>query len=703
MIKIKHLPEQTIRRIYILFLVLFVFSVIIIFQLFNIQILQSEKWLPDGNSARVYSKPLEADRGNILSDDNTVMATSIPYYRVAFDPSVVNEKDFVSFHDTLQKLSKHLNSYFGKELQRDQNHFYNLLYSAVHNAKKDRHVYILPYNRLLDFNEVKWMRSLPIFNRGKFDGGLIVERESSVRFHPLGDLARTTLGIMEQSTNNGARGIEYSYNAILKGRRGTTYVQRVANNVEVPLRYIQEVETRDGADIQTTINATLQDITGSTLAKACRENKAENGVAILMEVNTGQIKAISNYPENYNHALASQYEPGSTFKIASAMAALEDKVISADDEIETGDGQWRFSDRIMKDDHPSGTISFQQVIEKSSNIGIARVITENYRMTPERFIKRLESFGLLDYTDFQIRGEPQPYVIKPGNQLWSNTTLPWLSTGYNIKLTPLQQLTFFNAIANNGKMIQPNIIKEIRSTDGKVKRLEPKILREKICSPQTLSIIKRFMEGVVTRGTAKNINDLEFSLAGKTGTAKEVVNGEYRDLYRSSFAGYFPADNPKYSCIVVINRPKAGQYYGAHVAAPVFRELAQKVHASQMQENYRNPIQYTDSKLSIPASRLMNGNDAKVVYQKLNIDVPFYPNSEFVLSENSNNQLKLHGYSFKRGRVPNVKGMASKDGVALLENLGFKVILKGNGRIRTQNIPPGVRFNKGDAIILFLS
>jgi len=694
--------DSILKRTYLLFALMVIFCGLILAQILRIQVVQNERWLSERDAKRIYRKVLRADRGNILSDDNSILATSVPYYRVALDPTAIDTTRLITYRDTLDSLSRKLAIHFGKEMNLDKGYFYRTIYSAIKKNKKDKHVYLFPYHKLLDYNEVKLLQSFPIFNRGRYAGGLIVEKENTVRFHPMMELCRTTLGSLDRESSHGARGVEYSFNAALRGRDGEIYVQRVANNVEVPLRYANEIPARDGADVVTTINTTMQDIVNSTLQKAVKQHEAESGVAILMEVGTGHIKAISNYPETYNNAIATPIEPGSTFKIASAIAALEDRLVTPNDTLDVNGGSYQFSDRTMRDEHPYQKLTFQQVIEKSSNVGIAKTINNYYRSDPALFIQRLEEMGLLSYTDFQLKGEPQPFVIRPDQPLWNATTLPWLSTGYNIKLTPLQLLTFFNAIANNGTMIQPLIVNEIRSADGKKKEFESKVVREKICSDATLALIRRFLEGVVIRGTAKNINTLDFTIAGKTGTAKEVINGEYRNLYRSSFVGYFPADMPKYSCIVVINKPKSGQYYGAEVAAPVFRDIAQKVYSTLMKENYRNPIRYAEATPKYPVSRIMNLADAKTVYQKFNYQVPYEPTSQFVYGSQNGAMVRMSGYSVKQGRVPNVRGMSGKDAVALLENIGLRVVLKGHGKVENQGINPGSRYQKGEYITLVL-
>lgn len=695
-----NLPQHILKRSYVVAAILAAGALLVFAQIGRLQIFHADKWYAIQNEHRIKNKTVLADRGSILADDGSVMATTVPYFRVAIDATVIKARDFANFADSLKKLSAGLAAKFGEKLGTDARYYERLVQRAQ--AEEDRHVYLFPFNRLLDFNEMKYVRSLPILNRGRFHGGLIIEKVNSKRFNPLGQLARITLGRLDEETGQGLRGIEFSLNSALRGEDGEMLVKRVANNLEVPLNYIYEKSAKDGKDVKTTLNVNMQDVVYSALRDGVKRHQAKNGVAILMEVETGKIKAMANYPETYNHAVATQLEPGSTFKIASAMAALEDGLARPSDTVDAGDGGVQYFDHTMRDVHAYGKITFREAIEKSSNIAIADVIEEHYAKNPKKFIARLEDMGVLDYTGFQIRGEPQPLIIKPGNPLWNQTTLPWLSTGYNVKLTPLQLLTFYNAIANNARMVRPYIVSEIRNNSGVRTRYGTEVIRTAICSPKTLGAAQNFLSGVVQSGTARNIRNANYKIAGKTGTAKIVEDGAYQNKYRSSFVGYFPADAPKYSLIVLINEPTEGGYYGATVAAPVFKEIADKIYSTLLEDEYRAPQEIAQISSDLPVSAVANVKDAETVYNRLNISTPYKPETKYAKLAQKEGVVLMKSFKVSWHKVPSVKGMSAKDAMALLENLGLRVALRGSGKVKRQSLEPGERLQKGSFITLTL-
>ena len=693
--------DRILKRIYILFGLLMLFSLAIVLKTLNTQWINGDRWLAEQAARRIYTKTVRADRGSILSEDGSILATTLPYYRVALDATVIDPRNYANFSDSLDRLCTQLASRFGPELSLDAAHFKGLILKAQHEG--DRHVYLLPYRRLIDFSELKWLRSLPIFNRGTYLGGLIVEKVNHRRFYPLGELGRATLGRIDDGTHQGAKGLEYSFNASLKGRDGQMLVQRIAGDVEIPLNDIFEKGARDGMDIRTTLDINMQDVVSSTLKTAVEQHQAEYGTAILMEVKTGKIKAMANWPEGFNHALATPLEPGSTFKIASSIAALEEGHIKPEDSLDTEKGFRVFGENTMRDDHGAGKMTFQQAIERSSNIAIAELIDRSYRNNPQAFYQKLEEMGILGFTDFQIRGEPQPVVIRPGSPLWSRSTLPWLSIGYNVKLTPLQILNFYNAIANDGRLMRPYIVSEVIDANGVVDRWQPQVLKDEIASPQTLAAIRSMLEGVVQRGTARRIRGSNYPIAGKTGTAKKVINGEYQNRYCSSFVGYFPANQPRYSCIVLMSESKSGQYYGADIAAPVFRAIADNVYSTLLEEQYREPVlpSVSPSK-AIPVSRIVQQGDAVRLYNQLNVSTPTRPGTVFARAQRKGETVEFKPFTIRRGRVPAVNGMSARDAVALLENLGLRVRLVGSGKVYRQSLRAGSPYKRGESIILNL-
>jgi cell division protein FtsI (penicillin-binding protein 3) len=421
-------------------------------------------------------------------------------------------------------------------------------------------------------------------------------------------------------------------------------------------------------------------------------------------VSTGHIKAIANYPETYNHAVATLYEPGSTFKLASVMAGLEDGYLHAGDSIDTGGGEYNFFDRTMRDVHGYGRLSLRQCFEKSSNIGIAKLVYKHYKNRPEQFISRLDQLGVLGGTGFALRGEPAPYIIRPKDKEWSGPTLPWLSTGYNVRMTPLQVLAFYNAVANGGRMMQPMLVQALRSGSDEIARFEPVVQREKIASDETLALARELMEGVVERGTSKAIRTEAYPAAGKTGTAQKLIGGEYKRTYRASFAGYFPAQNPRYSCFVMIEEPTEAGYYGGDVAAPVFREIADALYATDITlSRPASELQVASKQLHYPVTRVVHQGDAKTVYNRFSVSAPSSPESEFVRSWQNGPVVRLAPKKLSKVAVPDVQGMSAKDAVAVLENLGLLVRLQGHGKVRRQNIRAGSAFRKGQTITLTLT
>jgi cell division protein FtsI (penicillin-binding protein 3) len=479
--------------------------------------------------------------------------------------------------------------------------------------------------------------------------------------------------------------------------------QRVGKERAIPVSWQSGVDPRDGYDLVTTLNVNMQDVVATALARACEHHKAKTGVAILMEVETGAIKAMANYSETFNHAVQSLVEPGSTFKLASIMAALEDGVIRPTDSVTTHGGLLRFHDYDMRDEANYGTLSVQKAVEKSSNVAIAKLINQNYQDRPRRFVDLLERIGAIRTTGIDLKGEPEPILTRPGSTTWSRVSLPWLATGYGVQLTPLQVLAFYNAIANNGAYTQPYIVQRIKGNSADQRTYEPRILQDRICSEKTLAAVRAMLEGVVEHGTARNIYKPDFRIAGKTGTAKIAVDGQYQKIYRSSFVGYFPADAPRYSCIVMIDQPQGGEIYGATVAAPVVREIADHVHAHLTTSRLRTlPPADPDKRVSLPITEAVYHEDVRTVYNKLNISAPNHPDSRYVRSKQKGEIVELSPLPVYAGRVPNVRGMSAKDALALLENMGLKVRLRGHGKVKYQSLGAGSRFRSNDLIELTL-
>jgi cell division protein FtsI (penicillin-binding protein 3) len=692
--------DMTLKRVYILFAFLFVFSCCIVYRIVTIQFFQKDRWVEAVSADRVYEKRVPAARGNILSDNGEVLATSQPFYLLPIDPTLIDTTG-ATFRAELDSLSQLLAGRFGNE-QRNSDWYKDMLLSKMRakGKQRDRHVFLS--NQKVDFEDYRVMREWPILRRGRFKGGLIPHKLNNTRFYPFDSLARITLGLMMHDTMP-LKGLEFSFHRYLKGLDGSLMVERMAGGYEMPLEIYREDE--DGADIETSINVQMQDIVEMELRKGVTRHQAKYGVAVLMETATGEIKAIANYPEEQNNAFASRIEPGSTFKLASFMAALEDQRISLDDSVDTGNGTIRFFDRVMKDHLGVGKVTWRKVFEESVNTATAKMINENYGKDINRWFAHLDKFGLTKPVMRQehLVGEPMPKVVRPGQPGWSGTTLPWMAIGYNTQLTPLQIVTFYNAVANNGRMLEPILVKRIRKGSQILKEFKAEVINPQIASPRTIALARELMEGVVKRGTASGLSIEECTLAGKTGTAKKYDDNlnSYVSIYQASFCGYFPAEKPKYTCYIMIDEPQ-GNYYGANVAGPVFREIARQVYASDM-ELVPRYVPKPRLHLSRPLAVLVNQANADAVYRHLDVSTSKSAESVWGRVKQSGSSIHISHVEMPNGKVPNVVGMSAKDAMSLLETMNLRVKLIGSGKVRSQSMRPGTTIQPFTTIQLRLN
>ncbi|SRX74633.1 penicillin-binding protein [Aequorivita antarctica] len=661
--------KHILNRLYIVAGCMFFFALAISVKLMNIQFVHGEQYreLAKENTTKNFIIP--ANRGNVYADDGSLLATSVPKYDIRFDAVTVTSEDF---NENLKPLSEGLSKMFGKPVSYYQEMF--------RKARADKNRYQLVVKNLGYSNYIK-VKNLPLFRKGPYKGGLIVEQRT-VREHPIGLIAQRTVGD-EAFDRPGyyAVGLEGAFNDLLTGKEGHRLKQKIAQGQWKPISDDNEIEPQDGYDIVSTINVNIQDIAHHALLKQLEYYEAEHGSVIVMEVATGEIKAVSNlgrtssgtYYEKLNYAIGESHEPGSTFKVMAMMAALEDKVIDTSTVIDTGNGVKVFYGRKIYDSHRGGygKISAAKALEVSSNIGLATIINDNYSKNPNKFIDRLKSWNLTEKTGVKIKGEGKPMIPQPGDKKWSKNALPSMAYGYNLRLTPLQTLTFYNAIANNGVMVKPRFIKEVRAWNEKVTTYDTKVINPKICSDKTLSEIKEIMKNIVKRGTGKSLYSPDFSMAGKTGTAQTeywMPDWKSNRRYISSFAGFFPAENPKYSCIVIIHKPSTKKgFYGADVSGPVFKRIAQKIFTDSQIIDSVEDVEKTDPVIE---------KDYEQYYAKLQQTAKI---------------------------IPNVTGMAGMDAVSLLENLGLKVQVVGNGTVSKQSLKSGEILKKGQQIILNLS
>ena len=706
--------NHILSRVYIL-LGVFLFLALLIFTKITGLQLNRDHWVRMESEERIEFKRVLADRGSILAEDGRILAASIPYFRIALDPTVFDTTEISRFKDSLFILSSNLADRFGKTLidtlyendttytlrpYKDSLQVYTEVLQALH--KKDRHVYLT--RKLIDFQELREVRTWPLLNKGTFpSGGLIIEKMHNQRYYPFGDLARITLGRLINDTT-GIRGIEHAFNREMRGRDSYLLIQKVAGNSYIPLDKYGTEYAEDGMDIVTTLDVDLQDIVERALQKGVQRNAAQFGAAILLDVQTGQIKAMANYPEDFNYAVVTKIEPGSTFKLVSATAALEDSLIDLCDTVDTGNGTIMYDNKLVTDDVVIGKTTFEQVFANSSNVGMSKVIQQGYGKNPTRFIERLNNFGFNQPANSQLAGEPHPVVHKPGDEMWNAaTTLPSMAYGYSVEATPLQMATFYNSIANGGKRMRPYLVSEIRYNSEIVKSYGPETLNDRICSPQTIQKVHSLMEKVVNIGSAKYaFKKMPFQVAGKTGTVRKFINGGYRSRYRASFGGFFPADQPRYTCFIMVDDPKARRISGGSVAAPIFREIALNIY--NMDRKMTQEKMLAEEKLSkkTPLPTRFYAEHGKNFLEEIPMSqVKTIDEGKWLSREVEGDSVILRVFS-PENTIPDLIGMSSRDAIFLLESLGVRVKLRGFGKVKRQSLSPGYTIGERTKITLTL-
>jgi cell division protein FtsI (penicillin-binding protein 3) len=653
--KLKNLNiEHRSLIVYIFFIV--ILAIAVVAKLIHIQYVKGNDYRELAKKTTVKEFVVKANRGNIYAEDGSALATSEPKYDVAFDPTVPSQDIFDA---QVEQLAGAISRFSGKSKSELMEKFIN--------ARKKNRKYVRVLRNLIYSDYVK-VKDFPIFKLGQRKGGFIAELHT-VRAYPLGGIMRRTVGYDKGKGNR--VGIEGAFTDILSGKDGLQKKQKIKYGVWKPLNDFSDVEPKDGYDIITNINVDFQDVAHHALLNQLVKYEADHGSVVVMEVETGAVKAIvnlgknskGNYDELRNYTVYETHEPGSTFKLFSIMALLEDKMVDTSKVVNTGNGIYKIYDKNVRDAHHGGMgkLTLKQVFEKSSNVGVVKMVYENYRSNPQKFVNRLYNFGLHEKVGIDIKGEGKPVIPDPNDKNWSGISLPWMAYGYGVELTDLQILTYYNAIANNGKVMQPYLVSQVKSYDKVIKTFEPETLNTSIASIQTVKTMQEMMRGVVRRGTATNIRSNYVALAGKTGTAQtEYWKG--KGQYISSFVGYFPADKPKYSMIVVIHKPNAELgYYGNIVAAPVFKKVAEYIYGK------------------MPVER-------KVVID----EVKTSDRAESILAK-------------YKTIMPDLRGLSSKEALYILENLGLTVRLKGSGTVKKQSIPRGEKIKKNQIVELKLS
>lgn len=696
---------DTLWKTYLVYFLVLLFGIALIVKIILVQTKDSEELKKLAQQKELRVRTLEASRGNIYSSDGQLMATSIPQYDVFFDYRAV---DSTLLANKIDSLCIQMSELFPKRTPAQWKAFF-----AEGMVKKNRHYKIGLNISLAEYNK---MQKFVIFNQGLYKGGLIAEKKIR-RERPFKELAGLMLGMANEEQGY-FFGIEGAYNEYLRGVNGRQLVRRIHHGDWMPVNSEEDVEAQNGDDVITTFDIKLQDIVENALNHTLTDNKAEQGCAILMDVETGYVKAMANlrlnhetgkYEESYNVAMAERYEPGSVFKIASMVVLFNHKEdTKLTDLVNIGTGPIKFSNRVMKDDHSfakGGICTVQEVIEQSSNKGTAVLITKAFAAHPEKYVDGLYALGLNKKIGTGIKGEAQPVIKHPndktkdGRKLWSNVSLPWMSIGYEVNVTPMQLIMLYNAIANGGRLMKPQFVTEIRRGSQTVEKYDPICLNEHIASPESIKKLQTMLEGVAIRGTAKRqFAGCVVNVAGKTGTAQyydRVQGYAYhepgigRKLYNTTFVGYFPAEQPRYSCIVMVSRARGRFWAAGGVSAPGFREIAEKVYAMRIGTQDDDSIKVAPRIASEPVIVRHDKETAflKSIAKDYN---DFAINGEWVtVEQNESGETKIKEARLQSGRVPNVIGMDISDAVYLLENMGIKTNFVGQGTVKEQSLHPG--------------
>lgn len=693
-------------RVVLIYVLMLVVGIAIVAKIIIIQTVDREELLESARKADIRIVSVPAVRGNIFSKNGTLLATTIPVFDIHFDPVAVPQdrfdREIGALSDSLARMLK----------THTKSQFVNMFTKARNNNK--RYVKVA---RKLKMDEYERLKTFPIFKE-RLGNGLIADKQL-VRERPYGDIAMRVIGYVNYNdTLNPVKvGLEGAYDTCLSGRDGVQMRRRINGGRFIDVPASGNVTPSNGKDIYTSIDAKIQDVAEESLRRCLDENKAQQGCVIMMDVKSGFIEVMASlrynekkkkYEESYNFAIAENVEPGSTFKAITMTALLEnDPNFNINRVLNLGTtGKMRFHNRIMTDSHVvgEGHPTVKQCFWESSNIAFGYLTTEAFESNPQRFIDLIYKTKINEPLNLDIKGEGKPYIKSTSSKLWSKVSLPWMSIGYEETVTPITLLTYYNAIANNGRMVKPQFVKEIRRGNEVVKTFDTIVINEKIASDRTIKTLQELLRGVVENGTAKLLKTCAFPVAGKTGTAQIAQNGNYnKKNYTASFVGYFPADDPKYTCIVVISNPMGGKYYGASVSAPVFKEIAEKVYATE--------LGITDETANYPANADKYTKASMAWYEDVNeyctmagvrmVDAEL--NSEWVkVSHSVNGGVAMKSVELDDETVPDLTGMNVMDAVYLIESMGWKVSFSGRGLVESQSVKAGTKLEKGKTISLKL-
>jgi len=705
-----NIRKSILMRVYLAF-GLMVFGAFLVFgKLLHLQYVDGGEWRAMVDSLTIRERVIEAARGNIYSNDGSLLATSVPEYELRFDAMAIPEEESDVFNSKVDSLAIRLANYFQDKSSRQ---YLMMLKNA--RAKKQRYTLI---KRNVSHQELKEIKTFPLFKtfkegKRKYSSSLVSIRENK-RILPFTNLAARTIGYKNTKGDTVLVGLEGAYGDYIDGKSGSQLMQRIAGGFWVPINRAVEVAPVDGSDIISTLDVNMQDMAQRALEKQLIASDADNGCVILMEVKTGEVRAIANFTrdsegvfrEKYNYAIAQGADPGSTFKLASYLALLDDGYVDLGSTVDIGNGTYKVPAHTIKDSHApkKSVLTVLEAFEESSNVAVAKLVNTYYGDKPTKYVDKLYQFGLAQPLGLQIPGEVKPWVKRPDSRSWSKLSLVQMAYGYELRLTPLQTLMLYNAVANDGKLVAPLFVKEIRHLGNTVQHFEARVVSKQIASKGAIDKAKKMLEGVMTEGTGKRLSSPLYTSAGKTGTAQmnDGTRGYGARRYQSSFAGYFPAENPKYSIIVVIRNPRKG-YYGGAIAGPVFKELADMVYANDMSlHGTLDARKVNTAGTKVPLTLAGSKEASTKVYEELGL----HPANLNALVQGRDSAAKLLPFAelqVKEGVVPNVLGMGLSDAVFAMENAGFKTRISGKGRVVTQSLLAGENFKTGTSINLVLN
>lgn len=702
-----NIRKSILVRVYLAFGLMVLGAFAVFAKMLHLQYVDGGEWRAIADSLTIQERVVEAARGNIYSNDGSLLATSVPEYEVRFDAMSIPEEYNDVFNSKVDSLAIKLAGFFKDKSSRQ---YLNLLKQA--RSKEQRYVLIKRNVSHQDLKIIKKFPLMSVFREGKirFSGSLVAVRQNK-RILPFTNLAARTIGYKNDQFRVGLEG---AYGDYIEGQSGVQLMQRIAGGVWIPLNSEVEVAPIDGSDIISTIDVNMQDMAQRALQKQLKITDADNGCVILMEVATGEVRAIANftkdndgeYREKYNYAIAQGADPGSTFKLASYLAALDDGLIDTNTVVDVGNGTYKVPSHTIRDSHApkKSRMTAKEGFEESSNVAITKLINTHYGANPSKYTSKLHSWGLNEKLGLQIPGEATPLVKTPKSKSWSKLSLIQMSYGYELKLTPLQTLVLYNGVANGGKIVAPLFVKEIRHLGNTVEKFAARVINNQMASKEAIEKMQEMLRGVMVNGTGKKLTSPLYTSAGKTGTAQMADDhrGYGARKYQSSFAGYFPAENPKYSMIVVIRNPRNG-YYGGTVAGPVFKELADMVYANDLNlQGVFAAKKVNMTGVKTPLTLKGSKEATQKVYEILGFDASNW-NAIAQSTDSSSKGVPFVEVNIKEGVVPNVVGMGLVDALYTMENAGFKTKVSGRGKVIAQSLNPGDKVKMGAKVSIELN